>query len=491
MVNALQDIVEVSSRIAGAEGQAREGFGAALFITTDDTLDRTGSGKVKKYRSLAAVSDDFDNTDEPYKAAAVYFAQTPYPKPFSIARWETTNTQWSITGGTPAAVGSLVALADPTLIINGVTTVIDIPSGSTTGAQVAAAIQTALRANTEPGFSNAEVTFGNNVYTLTFGTDSDGLAVEMSKPTGTLAADTTGVDFENETVDVGVRGETASTMIAAVRSYNDDWYFLCADENIVDTTFADDLSEWAEASDRMAALDTHDADILDATPSGVGYDIAAEDRQRTFLFYSPRSDYKAVSLAAKFSAVDFDQSNAIITGKFKQLPNTTADTLSEDDVEALDGLSVNHYTFFGGTAIVAEGVTTKDDTYIDVRYWVDWFVNGVRREVFNLLLRSNRIPQTNAGIALVKGVVIEMCEQGRQNGGIAPGRVSDVIANDIRAATGVQSFDGDLSQGYLVYIPAASELTDTQLQARELPNIRVWLKGSGAIHSVDIDITFN
>lgn len=489
---ALQNIIEVNSRIAGAEGSALAGFGATLFVTADDTQDLEGSGSVDTYRSLSALAEDFGSATEPYKAAAVYFAQSPYPKPFTVARWETTQTSWVLSGATTdiLAVASLVGVAK-TLIINGVTTTVTVQSGVTTEAAVAAAWQTALRAQTEPGFSDATFTYETNKYVLTFGTDADGRPVEMGTPTGTLTPATTGLNLAGGTLTAGVRGLDFAGFISNVRTYDDDWYFICVDDDLVDTSFAEDISEWTETVDRMAALDTHDADVFDATPAGVGADIADANRQRTFLVYSPRTDYKAVSVAARFSAVNFNGTNSIITGKFKTLPSTVADDLSSDEIDDLDDLSINHYTNFGSTPILAEGVTAKDNVYIDVRYWVDWFVTTVRTEVFNLLVRSQRVPQTDVGLALIKDAVLNVCETGRQNGGIAPGTVSSTIANDIRTATGASEFDGTLTQGYHVHIPSAAQLTDTQLSERSLPTIRVWLKGSGAIHSVDIDITFN
>ena len=83
-----------------------------------------------------------------------------------------------------------------------------------------------------------------------------------------------------------------------------------------------------------------------------------------------------------------------------------------------------------------------------------------------------------------------MCEQGVLNGGIAPGQVSEALAADIRQATGNVSFDGFLSAGYLVHIGSVAAQPQADREARKSPPVRGWLKGSGAVHSIDVRLTF-
>ena len=131
----------------------------------------------------------------------------------------------------------------------------------------------------------------------------------------------------------------------------------------------------------------------------------------------------------------------------------------------------------------------KPGTWIDVRYWLDWLVNATQVEVFSLL-RSGRVPQTQAGVAAITDVVERICEEGVANGGIAPGQVSPALVSDIRLATGNQAFDGFLSTGYLVHVGSVASQSQADRDARKSPPVRVWVKGSGAIHFIDIDVTF-
>lgn len=63
---------------------ATRGFGVPLIITTDDSGPLSASVRTKVYGSLLEVADDFDDTTEPYKAAAVMFAQRPAPRQIKI-----------------------------------------------------------------------------------------------------------------------------------------------------------------------------------------------------------------------------------------------------------------------------------------------------------------------------------------------------------------------------------------------------------------------
>ena len=196
-------------------------------------------------------------------------------------------------------------------------------------------------------------------------------------------------------------------------------------------------------------------------------------------------------MAARLSGVNFDGANTLITAKFKSLPGTVPDALDRAGQTELDQKRVNYYTRFGADAIFAEGWTLKPGTWIDVRYWLDWIVDEIKRRVFNLLYtQPTRLPQTDAGIASLRAEVERVCEAGVRNGGIAPGAVSEPMANDIRLATGNREFTGRLARGFLVHVDPLSSLTEADRAARNAPGMKVWLKGSGAIHFADIELVF-
>ena len=482
-------IVDVTATITAAAGGGTADFGSALLLTTDDTLPQTGSGKFESYDSFAAVGDDFAAASEPYRAAQTYFSQVPYPKPLVIGRWLHRAQGDVLTGAAPDSVADIQGVNNPTLIYAGTTiSTLDF-SADNSYSDIAGEIQTRLRAASVTDLADVVVEYDSvaGVFTLTFGFDS-GSPIEAAAFTGTIAAEL-GID-STATITSGYASESVAAVMSLAAQSGKAFYFILLDDAIADSGEAEEVSAWAETSTYQLILDTHESDTLDGTEGTYLEDINDAQRQRTTVIYSSESDYKSASAAARLSSVDFRQPGSLITLFGKLLPNTAADNLTGSQRDELEDQNCNYYAEFGGQAAFFEGQTAQDGIFIDTRYWVDWFVREVQSQVWALLRRSNAVPQTNAGVALVTEVVNRVCEQGRRNGGIAGGTLPETLAHQIRQATGSQ-FDGVVPNGYLVYVAPVSTLSDSDLAARTVPPIKVWLRGSGAIHNVQIDVSFN
>ena len=289
----------------------------------------------------------------------------------------------------------------------------------------------------------------------------------------------------------GQASEPIEDAMDAISGLDDGWYFVTVDSSI--TTGADllSLSRWVQTKDHMLALDVVDEGVLTPNEStSLAAQLSALEQQRTFLVWSRTRDNKALSLAARLSSVNFDGEDTLITPKFKSLPRTVSDIVTTAQKKELDRKWVGYYTRFGPDAIFAEGWTQAGD-WIDVRYWLDWITKAMQSEVYTLLRQHpTRVPQTAEGLASIEAAIERVCEAGRRNGGIASGRVSETVANDIRLASNNPAFDGFLPTGYLVVIGSIADQLQIDRDARRSPTIRVWLKGSGAMHHVTIGLVF-
>ena len=289
----------------------------------------------------------------------------------------------------------------------------------------------------------------------------------------------------------GQSSEPIEDAMDAISGLDDGWYFVTVDSSI--TTGADllSLSRWVQTKTHMLALDVVDEGVLTPNEStSLAAQLSALEQQRTFLVWSRTRDNKALSLAGRLSSVNFEGQNTLITPKFKSLPATTPDIVTTAHKGELDRKWVGYYTRFGPDAIFAEGWTQAGD-WIDVRYWLDWITKAMQSEVYNLLRQHpTRVPQTAEGLASIEAAIERVCEAGRRNGGIAPGRVSETVANHIRLATNNPTFEGFLATGYLVAIGSIADQLQIHRDARRSPTIRVWLKGSGAMHHITIGLVF-
>ena len=313
------------------------------------------------------------------------------------------------------------------------------------------------------------------------------MADDAQEPASALGLDST----SGGGIVQGQASEPIEDAMDAISGLDDGWYFVTVDSSI--TTGADllSLSRWVQAKAHMLALDVVDEGVLTPNEStSLAAQLSALAQQRTFLVWSRTRDNKALSLAGRLSSVNFDGQNTLITPKFKSLPATTPDIVTTAHKGELDRKWVGYYTRFGPDAIFAEGWTQSGD-WIDVRYWLDWITKAMQSEVYNLLRQHpTRVPQTAEGLASIEAAIERVCEAGRRNGGIAPGRVSETVANDIRLASNNPAFDGFLPTGYLVAIGSIADQLQIHRDARRSPTIRVWLKGSGAMHHITIGLVF-
>ena len=313
------------------------------------------------------------------------------------------------------------------------------------------------------------------------------MADDAQEPASALGLDST----SGGGIVQGQASEPIEDAMDAISGLDDGWYFVTVDSGI--TTGADllSLSRWVQAKAHMLALDVVDEGVLTPNEStSLAAQLSALEQQRTFLVWSRTRDGKALSLAGRLSSVNFDGQNALITPKFKSLPGTSPDIVTTAQKEELDRKWVGYYTRFGPDAIFAEGWTQSGD-WIDVRYWLDWITKAMQSEVYNLLRQHpTRVPQTAEGLASIEAAIERVCEAGRRNGGIAPGRVSEAVANNIRLASNNPAFEGFLPTGYLVVIGSIADQLQIDRDARRSPTIRVWLKGSGAMHHVTIGLVF-
>ena len=372
-------------------------------------------------------------------------------------------------------------------------------TGAASYDDVANIVQTALRAVTASGradLRSASVEYDPADFfraSLGFRTNGDpypitGFKVDVAQG----AASALGLDnASGGSIDPGHASETIEDAMDAISGLDDGWYFVTVDSSI--TTGADllSLARWVQTKAHMLALDVVDEGVLTPNEStSLAAQLSALEQQRTFLVWSRTRDNKALSLAGRLSSVNFDGEDTLITPKFKSLPSTVSDIVTAAQKKELDRKWVGYYTRFGPDAIFAEGWTQAGD-WIDVRYWLDWITKAMQTEVYTLLRQHpTRVPQTAEGLASIEAAIERVCEAGRRNGGIAPGRVSETVANNIRLASNNPAFDGFLPTGYLVVIGSIADQLQIHRDARRSPTIRVWLKGSGAMHHVTIGLVF-
>lgn len=486
----ISDVIRVSAEVR-AGGVARKEFGRTLLLTVDATLSAGGAGKVQAFARMADVAEVFGSTTEPYQAAQIYFQQVPRPKNLLIGRWANVATPTTLTGGAHAALADLQAITDGSFTLGGQEYAgLDL-SGVTDLAGVATALQTALRAGPDVRVDAVVVSYANSRFNLSIPDGSDVGGGFGAAASGTALGTPLGLSDALATYRGGSEMEAVQEALTAIEALDDSFYFISIDKQFNGTDTAVDVAEWAAARRYMAFLGSSEGQALmpnDATSQLA--EIAGLESPRAIGNWSTAQDYLGLSMAGRLSSVDFALPNSLITAKFKAAPGITPSVITESQKAELDRKRCNYYVRFSGNAIYTEGVTPKPGVWIDVQYFLDWMVNAVEVDVWNLLVSSPSVPQTPTGMQAIREKIVNVLEQGVTNGGIAPGTVSPDFILDIRQSTGNLEFDGVLTNGYLVYHTPLAAQSQTDRDARKSPPFKIWLKGSGAIHNANIALVF-
>lgn len=279
--------------------------------------------------------------------------------------------------------------------------------------------------------------------------------------------------------------ETLAQAITAVLQFT-NWYGLgIADEDELTPAEITATAAAIQASSlsRVFAVTSSDSGIIDsATTSDVASTLKAAGYSRTFVQYSTKSKYAALSAFSRAFTVNFTGNNTTITLKFKTEPGVTYETLTSSQAATVDAKNANVYVYYANdTAILQQGVMSNGD-FFDERHGLDWLQNYVQTNLFNLLYTStSKIPQTEAGITRLLTNVEMSLDQAVSNGLVAPGVWN---GGDIG-----QIASGDtLTKGYYVHAQPLSTQAQSDREKRRAPLIQAAIKLAGAVHYADVQI---
>ena len=489
----INSIVSVNALII-AQGALRREFGRGIFITSSNKVSASGAGRIRTFATQTEIADAYDSGDAPYQAGAAWFSQNPAPKNLMIAGFSKVQRDTVITGKRiTAALADFQALDNATIEFDGNSAGNIDFSGAGSLAAVATIIQNTISATTQGATVAFDNTTGGFIITIDTSTsvveiaDSGNLTVTDNGDKSALFGLNSPANFA-----LGSAGETITEALDDIADTDNGFYWILPDYASLTDDDLLDVAAWAETRNYQVIADvTGDAILAANENASVAAQLAALEYQRTTLVWSNTSDYKAASIAARLSSWNPSATASLPTAKFKTLPGRVPDVITTTQKRELDRKKVNHYSPFGGVSIFAEGTTLKPGSWIDVVLWVDWFVDAVRIDVFNLMQTSpTRIPQTARGEAAIQDAVERVCEQGVTNGGIASGTVSATLASVIRDKTDNPEFDGTLTNGYIVNVPAFADQPQNDRAQRRSTAVFVALKGSGAIHFAEITINF-
>ncbi len=462
----------------------RKGFGLLLIVGKSPRLPV--GNRIRFYTDMDAVATDFDSTDEEYKAAQIFFSQAPRPTELAIGR----RFDVAVAGDLLCSVNYEKNIAAWQTIVDGAFKIhidgeeeevsdIDLTGVANLNA-VAAKIQTSLQS------VGATCLFDGTRFILRSGTTGTESTVDYT--TAPEAGTDIGPLLGSRAEDLGIKAagaaaESIAESLDALQNIDPSWFGVTFTKELT-TQDLMDAAAWTEARVKMFGFTTADSNVLDQSAvDDIASYMKSNMYDRTIGIWDNDDPYQIVSALARGFTVNFNEQNSTITLKFKLLPGTSPITITESQRQALVAKNCNYYTYFGDSAMLAEGVMASGK-FFDERHGLDWLQNAIETNVFGYLYtRTTKVPQTDKGVAALVQQVEKACQEGVNNGLLAPGIWNGMDLGEVRS--------GDfLPKGFYVYAQPVAEQNTSDRESRKAPPIQVIAKGAGAIHFADITVTF-
>lgn len=488
----VSNIVNVQVVMSPKAAQTRN-FGSLLILGDSAVIDT--NERLRLYNTLDAVAADFGTSAPEYKAAALYFGQTPQPSTLYIGKWARTATAGVLHGGilttAQQVIGNFTAVTAGKLNISvdgSAKTLTSIDFSAATNLNGVASVVTTKLAGAATCVWNAAAGRFDITSATTGATSTVSFATVPSGGTdvGPLLALEAG---EGGSVVNGIAAEALVDCVAILANQSNDWYGLTVASSVApqaaDYIAAAGYIEAAGTS-RIFGITTQDTSTLDPTvTSDLASQLKALGYKRTFTQYSSSNAYAVASIFGRAFTVNFQGSNTTLTIKFKQEPGVAAENLTSTQAAALAKKNCNVFVAYNNdTNIIQEGVMVNG-YFFDEVHGTDWLQNDVQTAIYNLLYTSTtKIPQTDAGVNIILATISQRLDQAVRNGLVAPG-----VWN--AAGFGSLSQGDTLAKGYYVYAPAVATQSQADREARKAPVIQAAIKLAGAVHFVDCIINVN
>lgn len=428
--------VQISLNTAGI---SKEGF-STLLIVGESTV---ALPRVSTYTSSVQMTEDgYAETDPLYLMASDFFSQIPHPNVLKVGRRQVDEVAITVKnvlaeGGTYSLT---VASADAT---NTYTYEVQNGDGS---AEILGGFATAMASD-----PTVTAVYADDTLTLTNQVAGTAFTVKVDK---------------NLTITNGASSETIAETMSACMGYDSDFYGIA----LASRTDADILAmaQWAEANEKLYGTCVSGTDVLDGSDNtDIASQLMLNNYYRTFCFYhEDANDFPEVAVMSRcFTAVPGSETWAL-----KRLAGVKVDALAETQFIVLKNKNVNTFERFRNLSLTQTGKVSAGE-WIDVIRFRDWLAEEIKVNVLNVLVNNEKVPYTDAGIAIIEGAIRQSLRQGQVNGGIAPVEYDE---------------NGDKNLGYTVTVPLASNISANQKASRILTDVYFTARLAGAIHVVEI-----
>lgn len=202
----------------------------------------------------------------------------------------------------------------------------------------------------------------------------------------------------------GDGSETWTEAATAILNENSDFYGVAINSRI--QADQEEIAAWVETNDRLCGLSSDDSDILAVTITDIAGVLQAAARDRSFVCYHPDADGGVNDpwMEMAWMGNRFPTDPGSSTWAYKTLVGISPYILTSTEETNVLGKNCNIYTTVGGVNITQEGKVASGE-WIDIIRGIDWLQARITEDVFSLLVNTEKVAYTDAGVAAVEAEV--------------------------------------------------------------------------------------
>ena len=414
--------VDIISSVSGASSVAQRKLDHRRF-TSDP---RVPVGSILELGSGDA-DDFFGSTSDEAVFARQYFgyvspAPASAPRALQFAAYAPAGRVPAVYSATPATLAELTAISSGSLTITlgantNTITAINL-SAALSFADVATALQTAVRTGTGTQFAAATVTYdvGRAQFVISGGViEAAPVSVGVTPLSGLL-----GLNDPQAILSPGVAAQNPLDAFQAAEEASDSFGSASFGESITDV-------EAKAVAQYVAGENVKYQFYVSVTPSTYTATVAALSgiQSTGIILNGTPGEYKEAIPAAIMSATDYDRRNAAINYMYRQVGGFTADVTTDALANVYDTARVNYY---GQTASAGQNISFFQRGFLlggatapvdmSVHANEQWLKAYLTAALLSLQLSLNKIPANNEGRSYVLAQVIDAVNKAKFNGTI-------------------------------------------------------------------------
>jgi len=492
--NKLPISFDVTVSLSKSQVAAGKDMTTLCFCTPN--VDFLHGDRVKTYLTADSFNKITTAGSSVYWAGQAFFSKTKRPRQIAVGKIFTTNQSAYLLSGGIDSISSLASISDGAfnITIDGtVKNITDIDFTSATDLEgVATAVDTGLT-NASAG-ATCEVYNGNLIIkTTTTGTEAT-ISFANSPEAGSGITDVSALLGLTEAKGASYAdGYNAGTIAEELQAIADAgtraglfFYGWALDSEYRDTEDQQTAAQWINARSFRAvgALATNNANAYNpASTANNGYKATELGLDAiNYTYHDNGQLYPEISYLANFLAVDYNQENSTIAGKYKDGEGIPAVSFPdiETNVQTLNARRINTITGVVGQTVkfFREGVQSSSAWTTDGWVNVCNFISDIEIEILNVFLRNKKVPYTIDGQNLLIAAASKVCNKYKRNGAFGDG-----VEEDPTSETGYKTIPA-----FTIEIQDLATTTAAQRAAHIGTPITITLNDAGWMGTLAINV---